>query len=139
MYVMDTVCKQPRTNHPAMSEAKRRENMQKFFSSSRDHEEWKKEPFLALIIYYQLAEGFGWEPFTKVFAEYRKLPTNQKPKTDGEKHDQFMVRFSRAVGRNLGPLYQAWNLPVSKEALASIANLPAWLPEKDFPKAYVKK
>jgi hypothetical protein len=40
-----------------------------------------------------------------------------------------MVRFSRAAGRNLGPYFEAWGVPTSSQARASIAELPAWMPE----------
>ena len=88
------------------------------------------------MVYHQLVEGFGWEPFYRVFAEYRALPRDERPKTDGQKRDQFMVRFSRAVGKNLGPLFETWRIPTSAQARASVAALPAWLPEPDFPKRY---
>jgi hypothetical protein len=45
-----------------------------------------------------------------------------------------MVRFSRAVGRNLGPFFQAWDIPTSEQARKSIANLPVWMPDNFPPK-----
>jgi hypothetical protein len=41
-----------------------------------------------------------------------------------------MVRFSRQVRRNLGPFFLAWGIPVSSAARASIADLPAWMPDE---------
>ena len=93
-----------------------------------------EQPFLALLMYIQLKEAFGWDAFKEVFAEYRRLPKAQRPKTDADKRDQWMVRFSRAVGKNLGPFFQAWAVPTSAQARASIANLPTWLPEGFPPK-----
>jgi hypothetical protein len=40
-----------------------------------------------------------------------------------------MVRFSRHVGRDLGPFFEAWGVPTSEEARQSIADLPGWMPE----------
>ena len=77
-------------------------------------------------MYIQLQQAFGWEPFKKVFAEYRQLPQSERPKNDAEKRDQWMVRFSRAVGKDLGPFFVAWGVPVSAAARASLADLPAW-------------
>ncbi|MBM3890675.1 MAG: hypothetical protein FJ388_16295, partial [Verrucomicrobia bacterium] len=54
------------------------------------------------------------------------------PKNDGEKRDQWLVRFSKTVGKNLGPFFQAWGIPVSQSALDEISKLPAWMPA-DFP------
>ncbi len=94
---------------------------------------WQQDPFLALFMYGQLQDAFGWETFQKVFAEYRDLPAANLPKSDAEKRDQWLVRFSRAAGRNLGPFFQRWGVPVSADALAAVASLPAWMPEEKQP------
>jgi hypothetical protein len=44
-----------------------------------------------------------------------------------------MIRFSRTVGRNLGPFFEAWGVPVTADALEQIKDLPTWMPE-DWPK-----
>jgi len=93
-----------------------------------DFEAWKADPFMALAMYAQLRLEFGWAPFERVFAEYRALPANQRPRTEEEKHDQWMVRMSNAVGKNLGPFFQAWGIPTSDAARQSIKSLPAWMP-----------
>ena len=103
------------------------ERLTKFLADGSKFAEWQAEPFLALTMYMQLVEGFGWEPFQRVFAEYNALPPAQKPRDDAQKRDQWLVRLSRAVGRNLGPFFTKWGVPVSQQALASVANLPAWM------------
>ncbi|MGE0480600.1 MAG: M60 family metallopeptidase [Phycisphaerae bacterium] len=90
---------------------------------------WKSDPFLALQFYIQLRDAFGWDVFRRVFAEYRELPATERPRGDDAKRDQWLVRFSRAVGRNLGPFFQAWGVPTSDAARASIADLPEWMPD----------
>ena len=97
-----------------------------------DFELWKREPFLALIMYAQMQQEFGWDAYRQVFATYRALPDAERPKSDDEKRDQWLVRFSRQVGRNLGPFFEAWGVPRSQSARDSIADLPVWLPA-DFP------
>ena len=82
----------------------------------------------------QLQEAFGWEAYTTVFTEYRDAPKDELPKTDDEERDQWLVRMSRTVGRDLGPFFEAWNVPTSEAARASVADLPVWLPD-DFPLA----
>lgn len=94
-----------------------------------DFAKWQGDPFLALAMYVQLQHAFGWDAYKKVFAEYRALPAGEKPKAN-ERIDQWMVRFSRTVNRNLGPFFQAWGLPVTDAAIASIAKLPAWTKEE---------
>lgn len=95
----------------------------KYFASGPDFEKWKAQPFAALEMYAQLQEAFGWEAFKKVFAAYRDLPESQRPKSDAEKRDQWMVRFSHAVGSNLGPFFTAWGVPTSEEARQSLSDL----------------
>ncbi len=97
-----------------------------------DFAHWKRKPFLALIPYVQLQEAFGWTTYKKVFAEYRRLRPKHRPKTDAQKRDQWLTRFSRNAGKNLGPFFQTWGIPTSDEARAKIADLPVWMPE-DFP------
>lgn len=100
-----------------------------------DFGRWKSDPFLALAMYVQLQHAFGWQPFMDVFAAYDRLPDEERPRDDAAKRDQWMTRFARAVGRDLGPFFEAWGVPTSPEARASIADLPPWLPA-GFPPGY---
>lgn len=129
LYIMDKVCDVPDKGHPSITRRARKRNTERYFADGCDFEKWKRDPFLALCMYMQLQEAFGWEPFTKVFKEYRTLTQEQRPQSDDEKRDQWMVRISRAVGRNLGPFFQAWAVPTTDEARSSIADLPVWMPD----------
>jgi hypothetical protein len=131
LYIMETVCGKPMNQgHPALAERERLVAKHKAKGVSFDH--WKNDPFLALVMYQQLREAFGWETYKRVFAEYRDLPAQARPKGEGQERDQWMVRFSRAAGRNLGPFFQAWGVPTSAEARASVKDLPGWMPP-DWP------
>ena len=134
LYILDTVCGVTAHTHPAIEPAVRQARLQKYLDGGAKFEQWKSDPFLALTMYIELQQGFGWETYKKVFAEYRRLPDAERPKTDQEKRDQWMVRFSRASGHNLGPFFQAWGVPTTPAARASITGLPAWMPA-DFPGA----
>jgi hypothetical protein len=128
LYVMDKVCGLPLGGHPSVTESARQRAMKRYFAEGSQFEQWRSDPFLALAMYIQLIEEFGWEPFTKVFAEYRELADHQRPRTDDQKRDQWLIRFSKTVERDLGPFFQAWGVPVSDAARASVAELPAWMP-----------
>jgi len=133
LYVYEKVCgKKPRAARGNMALEKRNQNLKKYLAA-RDFNKWKSDPFLALVMYVQLQESFGWETFKKVFAEYRNLPRNQRPRSDDDKRDQWMVRFSKATGKDLGPFFQAWGVPTSEKARREIAALPDWMPP-DWPK-----
>ena len=82
-------------------------------------------------MYIQLKDEFGWDALKKTFVQYRGLSESDRPKSDEEKRDQWMVRLSKTVGRNLGPFFETWGIPTSEEARASIKELPEWMPE-DF-------
>jgi hypothetical protein len=131
LYIMETVCGKPmNAGHPALAERGRL--VAKHRSKGATFEGWKSDPFLALVMYQQLREAFGWETYKRVFAEYRGLPADQRPKGEQQERDQWMVRFSRACGKNLGPFFEAWGVPTSPEARAGLADLPTWMPA-DWP------
>lgn len=135
LYVMDKVCGRPRQGHDSLKFGPARQKLLRdYLATGPDFRKWKEDPFLALHMYLQLEEAFGWPTFQKVFTEYRNLPREQKPKNDDAKRDQWLVRFSTACGKNLGPFFDAWGVPVSEAAKAEVAHLPLWMPS-EWPKA----
>lgn len=135
LYILDRCCHVNGSGHPAIEPETRATKTAEYIAVGAPFERWKSDPFLALYMYMQLQEAFGWEAFKRVFAEYRAAPESELPKSDDEKRDQWMVRFSLAVGRNLAPFFNAWGIPTSEHARASIAGLPEWMPEGFPPKA----
>ncbi len=47
--------------------------MKKYFATCADYETWKNNPFLGLILFRQLQEGFGWESFKTFFKQLKDL------------------------------------------------------------------
>jgi hypothetical protein len=132
LYAIEKCCKLPEGKHghggvdsPPSFEA--------YSSRGAKFGEWKSDPFLALSMYVQLRRGFGWEPFRRVFGEYRDLGQYERPQSDDERRDQWLVRMSRATGKNLGPFFETWGVPTSEAARRTLADLPEWMPE-GFPK-----
>lgn len=131
LYLMETISnKKPGEGHEALVERNKR--MARYILGGAPFDKWKSDPFLALTMYLQIREAFGWEPFKHAFAAYQTLPRDQRPHTDDQKRDLWLFQISNATGKNLGPFFQAWGVPTSDAARASIAHLPEWLPE-DFP------
>ena len=96
-----------------------------YFQSGRNFEsDWNV--WAALDTYLLVQEEFGWAPFTRVFDEYNRLPPDQWPKTQEEKNDQWVIRLSRACGKNLATYWAAWNLPLSDRVFAELKDLPDW-------------
>lgn len=102
---------------------------QEFSKKGKGFGRWSDEPFTALAMYAQLQNAFGWQAFKNVFRAYQQIPANQRPRSQQEKRDQWMIRFSREVGRNLGPFFEAWTVPTTPSARASIADLRPWMPD----------
>jgi len=114
-------------DHPGgMALDKRKAMVDKYLAAGARFSDWKNDPFLALSMYDQLRDEFGWKPFTNVFFIYRK--ENLNPQGEIAQHDEWMRQMSVATGRNLGPFFTAWGVPTSEAARKEIANLPAWMP-----------
>ena len=103
----------------------RRQTFTKYISGGKNFEtDWNV--WTALETFLQLQEAFGWEAFQEVFDEYNQLENSERPKEQQDKNDQWMIRFSKTVGKNLGPFFRAWNIPVTEKALAEVSALPDW-------------
>ena len=44
----------------------------------------------------------------------------------GFNNEQFVIRLSKACGKNLTPFWQTWNLPLTGKVAAETADLPKW-------------
>ncbi len=127
LYSYDTVVgKRPADRAFTPADCMKRFN--EYLKNGKSFEKWKSDPFLALAMYAQLQNEFGWDTFKRVFKRYHALPRNQRPKNDAEKRDLWMTMFSGEVKQNLGPFFQAWGVPTSEESKVSIANFPIWMP-----------
>lgn len=133
LYISEELCKQtPAAAHVALGERDKR--MAAYFAKPASFERWHSDPFLAFYMYWQMQEAFGWDAYKRVFAEYRGLSKADRPKNDDEKRDQWLMRMSRTVGRNLGPFFTTWGVPTSDAARAAVSDLPEWMPD-GFPPA----
>ncbi len=133
LYVLEEACGVKDAFVMKVGDAKRqREMKQKYIDCGRDFEKLKSDPFLYLLMDYQLRQAFGWEPFMAVTASYKTDEADHcdaLPKTDAEKIDQYMIRFSKAVGKNLTAFFDDWGVPISAAARQQVANLPKWSPQ----------
>lgn len=134
VYLFEELVGKDRTEgHDAIRPLDRRQRLNAYREGGRNFDrDWSM--WTALETYLQVQEAFGWEPFQKVFAEYNALPEEQWPKTQQEKNDQWVIRLSRACGRNLAPFWRAWNLPLSGSVDSVLSDLPLWddHPVKDW-------
>ncbi len=130
LYVWETVIGKDRQSaHPAIRDDSMKKAWLKYVAGGKKYSDLQSDPFLYLQMYIQLQEAFGWDSYKKIFAEYRDLKANERPKTNQEKLDQWAMRYSRIVGKNLGPFFGAWGISITPAALNSVKNLPVWLPD----------
>lgn len=125
LYVYDTILGR-RPDDRAFAGVQLSERAEQFDREEWTFEKWKSDAFMALAIYMQIQERFGWEKFKLVFAEYRKLPEEERPQDDQAKRDQWLVRLSKAVDTNLAPLFEQWRIPLSDWAVDEVKDLPSW-------------
>ncbi len=129
LYVWEKVIgKERNLAHPALRPESVKKEWDKYVAGGRKFSDLQGNPFLFLQMYVQLQDAFGWDVFKKVFTEYRGLKESERPKTDDAKRDQWLVRFSRAAGKNLGPFFEKWGVPTSVAARDSIKDLSSWMP-----------
>ena len=127
MYVIETVCERPWIEgHDGLKDRGRQ--IAGHVARGRSFEHWKSDPFLALQMYAQLVEGFGWQPFKDVFADYRLIPKEKQPRSEQQKRDEWMLRMSNRLNRDLGPFFEAWGVPVSEQARLQTRAWPGWMP-----------
>jgi hypothetical protein len=120
--------------HPGVHPLRRRQLRQEYFAKGREFaRDWNV--FTALDAYLLVQERFGWEPFREVFALYDGLPEVERPRTQAEKNDQWVLRLSRACGHNLAPYHRAWNLPLGADVDRALQDLPVWMPDPPLPEA----
>lgn len=115
----------PRTGHPALTPTMRDARIRAYIAGGRNFtRDWNV--WTALETYLQLQETFGWAPLTRLFAEYRGLAMTDRPSDDAARIQQWVVRSSRAVGRNLVDFYTAWGFSITDATRAAVTALPAW-------------
>lgn len=129
MYITEKVVGKPLTSgHDAIqNRADREKRTQEHLAAGSKFERWTSDPFLALEMYIQLIEEFGWKVIQDVFREYRDLKPGERPQSEMQKRTEWMRRLSVRTGKNLGPFFEKWGVPTDPGVRASLSG-PVWLP-----------
>jgi len=118
--------------HTGVSSTYTQKAMKKYLHDGAKYETWKKDPFLGLIMFRQLQEGFGWEAFKTFFRDYQAMAAKDTSgnyaNTEQKKLDLWVTTFSKVTGRNVAPFFETWGLPVSAEAKKQVEGLNKWMP-----------
>ena len=115
--------------HGAMQPDQRTKRMKEVADAPGKEEYFHKDPWYGLTFLRTIREEFGWEPFEKLFAEFRDLPRDQQPRGEQEKQDQFMVRMSKLIRRDLSLYFEMWGVKNTDDAKQKAKVFPAWLPK----------
>jgi hypothetical protein len=88
---------------------------------------------MALMTFAQLIKHFGWKSMRQFLKEYEKdIETkNHLPKSNQEKIDQWVIRYSKIVSRNIKPQFLMFGLPVSDYVDLLVSKYEGWCPEEE--------
>jgi len=103
-------------------------NMVTNFKKNPTFDQWQKDPFLALYMFLELRMAFGWQSYREFIKGYLNLTKTELPISNSEKRDQFMLRFSNLVGRNIAPLFDNYTVPLSDYVWLMTQNYTTWDP-----------
>ncbi|MGX7414073.1 M60 family metallopeptidase, partial [Enterococcus caccae] len=88
--------------------------------------------FAVLGLYMTLPRVFGYDFYSVLSQNYRSLPENEKPKTDLEKKQMFILMTSKVAERNLLPFFDYWRFTVTDETREEMSDLNLQPLEKDI-------
>lgn len=126
LYVMHEIFECPTNEtHSGLSDANVAQRLKEYTENGRQFSQWKSDNFLALDIYIQLQETFGWSAYQHIFANYQQLTEDERPQNDQEKIDLWMVMFSKVVEENLAEFFISWGFPISAEAETLVSHFSA--------------
>lgn len=115
--------------HGAMQPDQRATRMKTVLTNPGKEEYFHKDPWYGLTFLRAIREEFGWSPFQALFADFRDLPGDQQPRTEKAKHDEFLVRMSRILKRDLSRYFEVWGVKNSEEAKGKCGQYPQWMPK----------
>ncbi|KAG8576481.1 hypothetical protein GDO81_009878 [Engystomops pustulosus] len=108
--------------HPSLKPAERDACIKLYLKNGAKLADWSV--WTALETYLQLQEGFGWDPFKRLFSEFQ---TMSNVSTDNKnKMNLWAKKFSQAVNKNLTPFFQAWGWPIDEDVSQALSTLPPW-------------
>jgi hypothetical protein len=101
----------------------------KFFKKQPTYDDWQGNCYMAIMTFAQLIKYFGWEPMYKFMSDYEidiKNKSDSLPKDNQEKIDQWVLRYSKILQKNIKPHFEMWGLPVSDSVAIILQDLPEW-------------
>jgi len=88
---------------------------------------WKSKPGVALMIYAQVIEDYGWAAMKSVMSSYETVASSTFPTTEQGIIDLFWSKYSVTVGVNLGGLLTKWGIPYTADFTSKVIGLPTYV------------
>lgn len=131
MYVYDQVLHKGLYNHENISSRQAvTDAVKSYMKGQPGFDKFCEDPFLALKMYIEIIEHFGWQPIAEVFKKYRSLPASQYPVSEAGKRDYWFTCISTATQKNLSLFFEKWQIAVTENAKKSVSGYEVWLPEE---------
>jgi hypothetical protein len=134
MYVYDKVLKKGIYNHDAISSKEEvRKRIQGYLQNQPTFEKWGNDPFVALSMYIEIIENFGWDPIIKANKIYREMDPRKyydHPLSNQQRIDLWYTTICKTTNTNLSSFFEVWKIPVSEKAKNETRNYKTWLPEE---------
>jgi hypothetical protein len=129
MYVYDKVLHKGLYNHDAIPNKDALiKKIKTYLDNEPSYDKWKEDPFLALSMYGQIIDAFGWAPILAANKVYRDLPKDQYPKTDQKRCDLWFNTICKATNSNMSRFFKVWKVPVSDDAKNAVEGYKVWFP-----------
>ncbi|WP_431294801.1 M60 family metallopeptidase [Pedobacter sp. P26] len=132
IYVYDKVLKKGLYNHDAIRNKEEVEKkIQSYLQNQPTFEKWGKDPFLALSMYIQIIENFGWDSIIKANKIYREMDPSKyydHPLSNQQRIDLWYTTICKTTNANLSSFFEVWKIPVSEKAKSNTRNYKTWLP-----------
>ncbi len=146
LYIYDQIIMGSDQSHDGVSAAATQKAMKEYFAGGAQYEDWKKSPFLGLILFRQIRNEFGWDVYKKIFARFNESSLTNKPcylpcesSGDQRKIDNWVYHLSDITQRDLAPFFIAWGIPVSAGISDSTKQWRPWMPYSFNPQALKPK
>lgn len=105
----------------------------KYFSKQPNYQDWQNNVGMALMTFLQLIKHFGWSAMRKFMKNYEEdiKKGENLPQSNQDKIDQWVLRFSKVVRRNIKPQFEMFGLPVSAYVDEQLVDLKPWCPSEE--------
>ena len=113
----------------------RKREFAEYFSKTPSYDDWKANCCIALMTFAQLIKHFGWQPMYRFMSDYENDMKNNRealPKSNQDKIDQWVIRYSKIIGRNIKPQFQLWGLPVRDSVDVHVNQFEGFCPKNEI-------